>query len=318
MVLSEAPAQPKTLGVLASCSRHFHKLLLEMDQQVWKRAFCHSTQHLHTPAVALTDVSSWRELLRDRTPWCSGSVRVLSEHDLQPNQWISWNAIVAVIGSASSDKKALLDRLVHYDEAQAARQASFMYLRRSDFTRSCIVKAFGTCGRLVFVDFDDNDLDLAHRSHGGLENCDAAIVVCDTSDGLDGAASADLLLRRADAVIAESAPASRRAWCLTEGSAPRFLALTGREHKCTREAINSLRLAGRLEELNCEACYVQISDDKGADPVLQVLAWSLIKQSSARHFRLQQTTGHRLLDSRAFLRGRGHDFACARRRVRSE
>jgi len=325
-VVSRCPADAKSLGALASCSRSLSLLLLELDALVWQCAFQYSTVNMHIPKATLSEIRSWQDLIRyrihhSRCPY----VRVLSESDLQPGDWMDWNVSVAVIGLDTAFKKSLLERLVRYDEKHYRRQSAYL---RPCALRSCIVEAFGSRGRLVFADFDGRDLELVHRPQGGLENCDVVIAVCDKNDGSEGAAACELLIQRADAVISENLVASRSAQLASEGPPPRFIVLAGQSstHQMSIDDITcnnpkvltrKLQLTNAVDDLSCEIVATSVQDDASVDPLLHLIAWRLIKQSSARRERLVNTTGHRLLDSRVFWRGYGKNETSARRRSHS-
>lgn len=252
---------------------------------------------------------------------------MLPEHDLEPGDWVGWTGLVAVIGRPSGLKKNLLNCLVRHDEADVRRRTP-CYLRTL-LTRSCIVEAFGDRGRLVFVDYDGRDLDLPHRPRGGLDNCDAIVVVCDQADGLAGAAEAVQTLHRADAVIAENAPMLRRSSITREGQPPRLLALASAEPSCslsawnpssgTRAVVDALELAGAVGELDCEVTIASTADNAGVNHALHLLVWSLVAQSAARRQRLSETGRHRLLDTSGYWQSqRKPEFARSRRRARSQ
>lgn len=286
-------------------------------------------QNMFVPMAALRMVSSWRDLVRGRAlhPG-SPQVRVLQQQDLQPGDWVDWTALVALIGSSASLNKALLHRLVRYNDANILHRASYRYFfLRSSLTLSCVVEAFGSRGRLVFADFDEGGLDLPQRPRGGLENCEAAIVICDVAEGRAGAVRAERLLSRADAILTANPSVYRHSCCIQEGPVPRLLALTSgdavgnivnRDGPDTMGMVQTLGLMPNIRDVGCEVVSASVADDNGVDHLLQLLTWVLVGQSSDRRQRLEANGGHKLLDTHAFLQGPELDLSSRRRRSRSQ
>eukprot|EP00928_Gymnodinium_smaydae_P035321 TRINITY_DN24878_c0_g1_i1.p1 TRINITY_DN24878_c0_g1~~TRINITY_DN24878_c0_g1_i1.p1 ORF type:complete len:373 (-),score=51.88 TRINITY_DN24878_c0_g1_i1:243-1247(-) len=311
---------------MTSCSRSLWAFSRDADHIVWRRAFMVASQGTFVPRLATSpsSMSSWRSLLRGRIPpavsHCVTSyplrskawqgtdgdacrhlrVRVVPESELQPGDQIDWFATVAVIGEDGPCKKGIINGLVNYDEVMAGRRSSLV--RQTRLLRSCVVDAFQTRGRLVFADFDSGGLDLPNRPRGGIENVDAAVFVCDAEEGASNAVAAVQLIRRADAIVAESNSASCQRRTRQEGGMLRLLALTThRSEMLPSNRITSmmedLQIADGVEDLQCEVVPASaVHNGAGVAHLLQLLVWGLLEQNTFRRQRLQ-AGAHTLIDS---------------------
>mmetsp|Transcript_59726 Transcript_59726/g.112627 ORF Transcript_59726/g.112627 Transcript_59726/m.112627 type:complete len:335 (+) Transcript_59726:77-1081(+) len=307
---STAAADHKTLSTLTTCNRTLAEFLTDADHVVWRCAFEFATQHDIVPRVAHQSKLCWRELLCARSPLHAASrVHVVEQHALQAGDVIDWTASVAVIGPPSSLKKDFLNRLVHVD---VAGNTLHPLLFRASRTRSCIVRAFGSLGRLVFTDVDWDDFLVQHLK------CDAAIVVCDAREvaashaaregGLMRAISQYSLCRTGDPIICLLALASRdRSSVVDRSDQPRI--------SCQLE---KLLLADVVEQLDCEALTVSMEDPAGVDTTLQLLTWNLVAQSAERRRRLRDSGRHELLAPAHFAKSRALSSPAGQRRASSQ
>merc|ERR1712190_314454 len=105
---------------------------------------------------------------------------------------------------------------------------------------------------------------------------------------------------------------------LNEGPQPKFLAISSsaRCGSCIT-AIKELSIDSAVDELDCEVALVSTLGDDNARRLLQLLVWRLIRQSPARFQRLQDTGGHKVLDTRWAGQGRAYLEAGKKRRAHS-
>lgn len=279
------------LTALSSCSASLARLLRDADHLVWKQAFSLSSQGAFLSCSATHLVDSWRHLLLDRTP-CRSAVRVLTDEDLKVHDRMDWAALVAVIGPFASGKTSLVRRLVRQQAPQ--RGNGWRPPPLGTGLRACVAEAFGSRGRLRFLEVDELSLPaLLSASSHALHKADAVVLVFDPSGGPAAAAEAMRMLASVEAVRT-GRPEGRRPCLLaiskSDASARRF--------RGARGAARALELEAAVEAVGCEVVPVSAVDGSGSRELMQLLCWNLLMRSNVRRERLE-ACNHKILHTTA-------------------
>lgn len=266
---------------MTACSYEIKQAIKLAERRVWQQACELSRQTAFAPHVVKENVFSWPDFFRERTPGSdSKRVRVLKEQDLQVCEQLDWAALVAVVGSFRSGKSALIQRLVRQEAPGQSCGNRWLALGG---VRACVLEAFHLRGRLRFFEIDAGSFSTSAHL---LCKADAVLVLCDQTEGVEGANDAMRLLASVQEITYGPT-----------GRPPCFLVFSKADATKSKEDVYSAvqGLSSYSDLLAaCEVVSVSAMDGAGIDLLLHLLAWRLLVCS--------QTTRQNLLE-RAYLGG---------------